>query len=151
MSRRSTSVWVVASVAAMLLLGCRGETVPLAKVRGAVTLDGKPLTQGSVQLTPDAGKGTHGPLALGKIEPDGKFVLTTFRPGDGAQVGFHRVAVNCWDITPGDPNRPDSPLQSKSLIPEHYADEQASGLAVEVKRGITNELTLDLKSAATVQ
>ncbi len=91
--------------------GCGGGSgLKLEKVSGMVTLEGTPLTKGSVQFTPDSGKGTRGPMVLGEIGPDGKFVLTTTKPGDGAQAGFYKVSINCWEeTTPFDPKNPVPP------------------------------------------
>ena len=36
--------------------------------------------------------------AKGKIEPDGRFILTTHQEGDGAIIGVYRVVVS--DVNP---------------------------------------------------
>jgi len=148
MSRPGLFLLMIAAVFVVTPSGCHRNALPLARVRGTVTLDGKPLTQGSVHFMPDNAKGTRGPMALGGIGADGKFVLTTFKTGDGAQVGFHRILVNCWKAVSLDPGNRQGPPLAKSLIPEHYNDEITSGLLAEVKAGIQNEFTFDLKSAA---
>jgi hypothetical protein len=140
---------MVAALLAAQLLGCQGgNSLPMAKVAGTVKLDGAPLTKGNVRFMPDSGKGTQGPMATGQIGSDGKFVLTTSAPGDGAHVGFYKVAVSCWDEPPFDPKNPTAPPPAKSLIPERYGDEKTSELTAEVKRGGPNEFTFDLKSSA---
>ena len=63
-----------------------GATVP---VKGKVTYKGKPLTEGEIVFEPD----NSGREAHGSIQPDGSFELTTFKTGDGAVPGTHRVAV----------------------------------------------------------
>lgn len=139
---------VCAAVAfAVPLSGCGGGSgLKFQKVSGVVTFEGQPLTKGNVQFTPDSSKGTRGPMATGAIGPDGKFTLTTTNPGDGAQVGFYRVSVNCWEEgAPFDPNNPKPPPPPKSLIPERYADDSTSGLTAEVKAGAANEFTFELK------
>jgi hypothetical protein len=147
MSRPLLCVFVAASVLAVPLAGCRkGNAIALVKVGGTVTLDGTPLTKGAIQFTPDNSKGTRGPMATGAIGPDGKFALTTTNPGDGAQAGFYKVAVSCWEVVPFDPKNPKPSPPPKSLIPERYADDKTSGLTAEVKSGTANELTFDLKS-----
>jgi len=148
MSRQLLFVSLAALVLTVPLAGChRGDTITLAKVSGTVTLDGAPLTKGAIQFTPDSSKGTRGPLATGAIGPDGKFELMTSKPGDGAQAGFYKVAVNCWETVPFDPNNPKPSPPPKSLIPEHYADDKTSGLTAEVKSGTPNEFTFELKSS----
>jgi len=148
MSRNVLFGFVAALVLTLPLSGCgKGNAISLAKVSGSVTLDGQPLTKGAVQFMPDGSKGTTGPMATGKIGPDGKFTLTTSTPDDGAQVGFYKVAVSCWEEVPFDPNNPKAPPPPKSLIPERYADAGMSGLTAEVKSGTKNEFTFELKSS----
>lgn len=146
MARPIRLVLVAASLVMLPFLGCQGgNSLPMAKVSGTVTLDGAPLTKGRIQFMPDNSKGTRGPMATGQIVADGKFVLMTSAPGDGAQVGCYKVVVNCWEETPFDPNNPKLAPPPKSLIPERYANEQTSGLTAEVKTGTPNEFTFDLK------
>ena len=130
---------------AILVTGCGGasDAPQLAAVSGVVLLDGQPLKKGSIQFTPDSSKGTTGRMALGEIKPDGKFVLGTTVPGDGARVGFHKVAVNCFDSTPFNPNNP-AQSTTKWLIPEKYGDDRTSGLTAEVKTGNKNTFTFSL-------
>lgn len=143
--------WLLALCAAVAfavpMSGCGGGSgLKLQKVSGVVTFDGKPLTKGNVQFTPDGSKGTRGPMATGAIGPDGRFTLTTTTSGDGAPVGFYRVTVNCWDEgAPFDPKNPKPPTPARSLIPERYTDDNASGLTAEVKAGAKNEFTFELK------
>lgn len=61
-------------------------TVP---VKGTISFKGQLLKQGTVTFEPtDAGREAHG-----NIKPDGTFVLTTFKEGDGAVKGVHKVLV----------------------------------------------------------
>lgn len=146
MSRPIALTWVAVGLLAAPLVGCRGgDALPMAKTGGTVTLDGVPLTKGSVRFMPDNSKGTRGPMATGQIGSDGKFVLMTAAPGDGAQVGSYKVVVSCWEETPFDPKNPKASPPPKSLIPERYADERTSGLTAEVKSGGPNEFTFNLK------
>ena len=88
--------WMSASAAVFALIasGCGdgGEGPHVAAtlpVRGKVTYKGRPLAGGVVRFEPeDSGREAHG-----EIGPNGTFVLTTFRNGDGAVSGVHRVAV----------------------------------------------------------
>jgi hypothetical protein len=69
----------------LALLGCgQGGRV---SVEGTVTLDGKPLKEGTVQFTPLAG--TNGPTAGANIV-DGKFVVP---PQGGPFVGKFQVQI----------------------------------------------------------
>lgn len=105
---------VVVSLAALLVSGCAssaaGPAGSMLPVKGRVTYKGQPLKEGSISFRPeDDGRGAHG-----RIEPDGSFVLTTFKEGDGASAGIHRIAVRgtnkkgepvpikYWDAGPND-------------------------------------------------
>src|SRR5690606_26352927 len=71
------------------LAGC-GKKQPFetAKVTGSVTLDGKPVTEGSVLFTP-----AQGWPASGKLDTEGHFTLSTYEDQDGAIVGKHEIAI----------------------------------------------------------
>src|SRR5687767_13278701 len=76
-------------------VGCNDSPYELAPVRGVVTLNEKRLPQGGIMFSPVA-KGdsaNSGKAAVGKIQPDGSFSLTTFEDNDGAIVGEHWVTI----------------------------------------------------------
>jgi hypothetical protein len=117
------------SFAAMFLLSCWGcgsgsersisLTVP---VKGKVSYKGTPFTEGTVHFEPtDAGR-----AASGTIQPDGTFVLTTLKEGDGAAKGIHRVAVSL------------GAKAGKALVPKKYMDTASSQTEVEVSDGKTD-------------
>jgi hypothetical protein len=138
--------WCAIAVASIAIAGCSGSNLPpLGQVGGVVTLDGQPLTKGQVQFVPDSSKGTKGRMAVGLIGSDGRFKLTAFKPGDGALVGFHKVAIICEEEMPAfDPKSPPPP--PKSLIPVRYTDANTSGFTTEVKSGAKNDFTFALES-----
>lgn len=93
------------SLAAPLLLlalplalgGCtRTDGLTLGEVSGTVTADGQPVRYGFVTFQP---KG-DGPPAMGTINKDGTYSLTTGEPDDGAVVGEHGVAIIALDPDP---------------------------------------------------
>jgi len=109
--------------------GCRrGPAV--VPVEGRVLHNGEPLKFGSVMFQPDSGQ-----PARGQIRADGKFVLSTYVPGDGAKVGRHRVRITCYTSQrPGvlaDKSRRELSL-GKLLIPRRYTKYSTSGFEVEV-------------------
>jgi hypothetical protein len=122
--RHITKLFAIFAASGLLLLsfflaGCgdgRPRRVPVA---GHVLIDGKPLTDGFIQVSPADGR-----PASGKIGPDGHFALTTFDANDGCMLGKHRVKV----------------IGSKQLnvqtvqwlAPRKYSDETTSGLELEV-------------------
>ena len=100
---RGRTVLTVLTMAALTvgLASCGPSNgLNLAPVRGKVTYKGEPVTYGSISLHPDEAKGTSGPLAMGSINRDGTFILSTEVSGDGAIVGLHRVAILGLDPSP---------------------------------------------------
>jgi hypothetical protein len=76
---------------ALVWSGCDSHP-PTGKVSGKVTLNGQPVSGGSVTFAPIAKPGTQGGRpAIGPIQPDGTYTLTTYAQGDGAVIGRHRV------------------------------------------------------------
>lgn len=83
-----------------------------------------------------------GPGAQGVIDGAGNFTLQTRNVGPGAVLGTHNVAVVA--LRPGDSNNPEG--AGESLAPRRYANPYQSGLTIEVKPGVENEVTLELTS-----
>ena len=73
----------------LLALGCGSSETLTYPVSGIVTLDGLPMEGAAVMLKPIAG-GSNG---YGVTGTDGSFEITTYRKGDGALPGEHRVVV----------------------------------------------------------
>jgi hypothetical protein len=137
---------------AVLLGGCGGPN--LARVTGKVTYNGKPVTGGKIMFYPESGR-----MALGEIGSDGTYTLTTFKPGDGALVGSHRIAIESTKVGPGNMETPKTfeeemkgvPPGGKILVagkvewlvPEKYSRVETSGLTRTVERG-ENKIDLDL-------
>jgi len=141
---------LIAGICVLLQSGCRpsGDAPPLARISGVVLLDGQPLTHGSVQFTPDRARGTSGRMALGKIGPDGHFTMTTQSEGDGVQVGFHKVGIQCFEQAANGQSEAGGPPPKppKSLVPEKYTDPETSGLTIEVHAGSNQDALFELKS-----
>lgn len=78
---------------ALAILGCGGNERerPRAAVRGTVTLDDKPLSQGVIRFIP--AEGTQGPKTSAVIF-EGKFSLEV---DDGPVVGTHRIEIESTD------------------------------------------------------
>lgn len=75
------------------LSGCMsGRAFDPVPASGKVSVEGQPLTAGKLLFAPidTSGEMTR---AIGNIEPDGTFQLTTFDPGDGACPGQYRVTI----------------------------------------------------------
>lgn len=138
--------WVSVSLALGLAAscGCGGSSLPLARVEGTVTYEGKLLDHGKVVFIPE--QGTPGPQAVGTIQPDGTFRIDTIQH-DGAAVGWHTVLVHCRGAAPSDGQTPagvpPTPF-GESLIPPKYSVEADSPLRFEVKEG-RNEFAIVLQ------
>jgi hypothetical protein len=81
----------------MSILGC-GEDDGIGQrypVRGTVTLEGTPLTKGSVAFIAENPKGRNGSAALSS---DGSYSAMTLQPGDGLLPGKYKVAVNAIEV-----------------------------------------------------
>lgn len=135
-------------VAALLVLlvstwGCdRGPT--MAPVTGKVLYNGKPLEFGSVAFQP-----TQGQPAEADIQPDGTFVLSTYRLHDGAVVGLHKVRVACYESQK--PNAKQAAGEQKLgrlLIPVKYTLFDQSGLTAEVRESGNEPIVLELTGPA---
>lgn len=78
----------LALVLVVAISGCSGSTP--VKVKGKVTLDGKPLPNSTVKFIPSAEGGRE---ATGVTDENGAFQLETFSSGDGALPGNYKVTV----------------------------------------------------------
>lgn len=131
------------SVGMLISAGCgSGEILPeTAPVSGKATLDGKPLTSGTVTFHPE-GPGNPG---YAEIKEDGSFEVTTYELRDGAVLGRHIVTVEVFDGGPdGLPPLPGAEEES-SMVPSKYGSPETSPLRFEVKQG-TNTAPLPLES-----
>ena len=158
--RRQGRMFALVSLAAFLCAGCsRGpEQPPTFPVSGTVTSNGKPVERATIVFVPAA----NGEPAAGITDANGKYQLTTFSAGDGAQAGEYRVKVSKYDTKPptadekqrymtqeqeqkiyAENERPTPP--SKNLLPKKYESEETSGLAHSVKDKPTT-LDIDIKN-----
>jgi hypothetical protein len=122
---------LVAVAGLLLVVGCSpGERV--YEVHGRITLNSQPITPevlsyGYVSfeaVSPD------GRDAIGALQPDGTYRLTTNKQSDGAVAGTYKVYVSGTDG------------QEQSVFDET----SATGLTAEVRPGV-NEINFDLKPA----
>lgn len=138
-SKSALSVWgsLRCALATAVVVGCsQPYEKETAAVSGMVTLDGKPMTTGTVMFVPDTGR-----AAVGVIEPDGTYRLSTYRPDDGALVGRHKVSVA---IPEGSETRS---VRAAVAIPPRYMSPESSGLTFEVLAGTENQADWKLTSA----
>jgi hypothetical protein len=120
-------LFAILPVLALLLpTGC-DSAGSLQKVSGKVTVDGAPLTTGTVRFVPDKEKGNKTTTEpTGQIGADGTYSLMTDGKS-GAPAGWYKVTINASEI-------PESskPFSGKSLVAPKFNDPAASGLSIEV-------------------
>jgi hypothetical protein len=119
--------------AVLFVAGCGGDS--FTAVKGTVTYDGKPLTNGFVTILPDG----EGENASGQIGSDGRFTLTTSKPGDGVKPGKYKVRIASYQSEA----KMNDPTTGKPAIPEKYFDAAKSGLTVTIA-GKSQTLDLNL-------
>jgi len=79
---------IVCLLLALVTVGCGSRrTLP---VEGVVLLDGKPLAGASVQFIPE----DKGRAATGETDASGRFMMSTFKPRDGALAGSYKVVIS---------------------------------------------------------
>jgi hypothetical protein len=132
-----TLVPILVTVAITSMVGCSGSKE--SSVTGHVTLDGSPLSQGTVAFEPQAG----GMLAAGALDANGNYELLTNQV-DGLTPGKYRVKILAWERTP-DPPDGGLPPPGKLLIPEKFTRADTSGLVFEVAPG-RNRIDIELHS-----
>ena len=141
--RKLDRLCVLVGVSAFLV-GCGAGSVAPATVpvKGIVMYKGNPVPKLSIGFTPDKGK-----LAFGTTDAEGRFTLTTNKPGDGAMVGTYKVTISfVSDEIPEMPGLPGTEKKPpESPIPVKYADPKTSELTKTVdKDAVKNNFTLEL-------
>jgi hypothetical protein len=146
MIRNSTpSQWIAAVVALpilALLLGCdeasRLTTIP---VSGKVTYHGQPVSQGTVTFQPvKLSEGLPRRPAMGTLQSDGTYQLSSFQHNDGVIPGEYQVIV--ISITSGPtPEQPNVP--EVWAIPKKYGNPVQTDLKATVPAEAKGTLQLD--------
>jgi hypothetical protein len=136
-------------VAACATPGCgrkQQQPIKLLLVAGKVTVDGRPLADGTVVCWPDPAKGNPGKQpATGAISSAGNYELYTTNGEKGAPPGWYKAIVFPYTLNAIErvPKRapeeiPDSP------VPAPYMDLDTTPLSIEVTERPAEE-AYDLK------
>ena len=136
-------IWlIVPCFVLVLLVGCGGPNVQ--PVQGTITFHGKPVGPGEILFAPDQAKGTKGKTAMGTFDADGVYTLTSYGEGDGALVGYHKVAIR--PRTPGAEPGDEYQMNQRGLPPiaPVYRSFSQTPLTAEVVDG-DNKIDFDLK------
>lgn len=122
----------------ILLVGCFAGCSSGTTVSGHVTLDGKPLSKGTITFS---SKG-EAPSATGTINSSGNYSLSV---GTSSKItpGTYQVTIVATELVPPTPTDP-SPLPKK-LTPAKYEDPSNAEMVREVKQG-SNKFDFELKS-----
>ena len=128
------------SVILVAIAGCGGEDGPVAyPVKGMVTFQGKPVTQGSILFT---STNPELPGANGRLGADGSYQLTTREQGDGAAAGEYKVIIRAFD----GPEQPSdtSSAPPRPLVPLKYTKPGSTPLTKTVKKQELNRIDFEL-------
>jgi hypothetical protein len=110
--------------------GCGDGRAKRVPVSGIVKIDGVPVTTGFITFVP-----TEGRSASGDIDPDGRFTLSSYEPGDGVLIGTHNVEVVAREAV--------TETSARWHAPKKYTSHKSSGIAVEIDQP-TNDLEINL-------
>ena len=110
----------------VLLAGCGPRGPKTAPVKGTITYQGKPVPYGTIMFQPE-----DGPAATSNIS-NGSYDLKTFRPGDGAVLGSHKVTVISLEDQSGRLPEDRNPLPP-AVVPLSYSFPDQSGLTAVVE------------------
>ncbi len=94
---------LLAALTAMSICSCGRQSAGVHPVHGLVFVAGQPAAGAVVVFHPLHASSIDMPRPSGRVAADGSFVLTTFRPGDGAPAGEYGVAVAWYGEAPPDP------------------------------------------------
>jgi len=117
-----------------LSLGCGKHE---SSITGTVTLDGAPLSRGTVTFHPK----TEGAAAYARIDAEGNYTVKT---GDQEGLKPGKYVATVVATAPPGPGESETAV-GKLLIPARYGTVEQSGLEYTITRG-TNEIDLNLKS-----
>jgi hypothetical protein len=116
---------------ALLCLGSACDRSPtIVPVSGKISIDGKPVTAGSIQVYPKNYR-----AASAKIEQDGSFKLQTFKDFDGCVLGEHGVTVFS--------NETINDKSSRYYVPERYSQIETSDVKIAIN-GPQSDLQIHL-------
>jgi hypothetical protein len=110
------------------LVGCGGERLKTAIVKGKVTYNGKPVPNGTITFIPNG----PGPSASGELQKDGSYNLTTYRKGDGAVLGQYKVIIVAMQDMSNRLPEERNPTPP-SIVPDKYTSAATSDLRAEVE------------------
>ena len=149
---RELGTWTWSGLSAaflpLCLAGCTASdgTQPV-RAGGIVVYNENPLPDAEVVFAPEG----QDRVATATTDTNGRFRLSTFRPGDGALPGRHRVTIiargPAKEPPPGSPAAlmpDDYAIPGDPLIPTKYFSPATSDLTAEVSRRGRNDFRFEL-------
>ncbi len=134
-SRFSYRMFLTAGLCLLMLAGCGDDRPQRVPVAGQVLIDGQPLIPKGpgyyyVRLVPSDAR-----PAVGMIDAEGRFRLTTFEGEDGCTLGEHKVIVMAYEQI--------GPNACRWLAPKKYIDFRTTDKTVNIT-GPTKDLKIEL-------
>ena len=115
---------------AMTLLGCSDGRPQRVEVSGRVLIDGRPIRLGFIRLIPPNDR-----AAVGNIDGEGRFTLTTYDEHDGCVPGMHVAEVIAVEVL--------NASSQRWHAPKKYANAETSGVRVQIDEA-TDDLVVEL-------
>jgi hypothetical protein len=120
----------------LVCAACSSESkVRLEPVRGQVLYKDKPLHKAVVAFHPLGDYPVHLPKPIAYTDAEGRFTMTTFKPGDGVPAGEYAITVEYRERSQSGIEK----IGGKNLLPARYSKPETSGLRCKVEEG-DNEL-----------
>jgi hypothetical protein len=119
MTTKTDLCWCLLLLGSVVLAGCNGSQFERVPVSGRVLIDGEPLKFGYVRFFPEGARASGG-----RLDEEGRFVLTSKQKGDGVILGTHSVAISAGESI--------SDTQVKWHAPKKYNSPKASGLVFTI-------------------
>ena len=113
---------------------------PSVTIQGTVTLDGKPLPQGSIHFTSPL----TGESAYMNLEPGGKYAVT-FPEADVGEA--YEISIQRPQIEEDDAHAKIEPIKMDVKIPPKYTNRRSSGLTLTIESGGEQTYDVDLSSS----
>jgi hypothetical protein len=113
---------------ALAVSGCGENRVPVFRVSGKLTFQGRPPVGAQVVLHAVDHAQPSDVTPLGIVQEDGSFTITAYEPGDGAPLGDY-VATVQWFKVVGDKS---GSGRGPNILPPRYARPETSPIKVSV-------------------
>ena len=123
----------------LIAIGCGQPQEPGPRVvypaRGTATFRGRPIPDATVRLHPIAPPSDGKPVFVprGRVGENGEFVVTTYRPGDGAPAGEYGISLSWQGSLKGIDEELEDRLPER--LPRKYTSPRSSGLKVVITKG----------------